>query len=194
MNESQAICKCLAVGERQQVYDFMIEGHLRFTRSIDTSMVTIVSSDAFLNETFFTKHFPKAKFIRDRFHLLKDIKERVTLSKWSKYSHLVTGMIYAKTETIFNANLQLLIHECSQDTGLVTYFTNMAALRETYADYVLQTYEGNLGMKGSSIAEQNNSSVSSFMDDLTRSRSVEELVTLLLKRQHMKEKKVMKNF
>jgi ribosomal protein L40E len=44
-------------------------------------------------------------------------------------------------------------------------------------------------MKGSSIAEQNNSSVLSFIDDLTQSRSVEDLVTLLLKRQHMKEKK-----
>jgi hypothetical protein len=167
----------------------MIEGHLSFTRSIDTSMITIVSSDAFLNETFFTKHFPKAKFIRDRFHLLKDVKERVTLSKWSKYSHLVTGLIYAKNETIFNESLQLLLHERSHDTGLVTYFTNMAALKETYADYILQTYEGNLGMKGSSIAEQNNSSVLNFINDLTQSRSVEDLVTLLLKRQLMKEKK-----
>jgi len=52
-------------------------------------------------------------------------------------------------------------------------------------------------MIGSAIAEQNNSSVLSFINDLTSARSLDDLVYLLLKRQKMKElktnDKLMKN-
>jgi len=52
-------------------------------------------------------------------------------------------------------------------------------------------------MKGSAIAEQNNSSVLSLINDITSARSLDYLVYLLLKRQKMKElktnDKLMKN-
>lgn len=188
-NESQVVIECLAVGERHDVYKFMLESLIRFTPSLNVNHVKICSSDAFLDEVFIKEFFPSSRFIRDRYHLIESVKNRVGLSKWQAFESLFHAMVHAKDERSFNAAHNDLVQVCGTDASLIEYFQKLADDRAFYADYILSTYEGNLNLRGSTIAEVNNSSVLSFVQDLTSARSIEELVTLLLRRQQEKEKK-----
>lgn len=99
------------------------------------------------------------------------------------------NLIQAVDEMAFDAALNQLVFLCGADDGLISYMRDRAAEKETFAEYLLRTYEGSMNLRGSSIAEANNSSVLSFIQDLTSARSMDELVLQLLKRQREKEKK-----
>jgi hypothetical protein len=191
LGESHPVTECLALGERKDVYAYMFENLFRFCPNMSPSDVMYVSSDGFLDSDFIQNFFPKAKFIADRYHLLLAIKERVGMSLWNKYSDSTKHMIHAKDEQSFDFYLNDLIQNATidKDEKLANYFRILGEKREYYADYYLQTYEGTLGMVGSVIAEQNNSSILAFIDDLNSSRSLDALVIKLLQRQRLKEKK-----
>lgn len=97
--------------------------------------------------------------------------------------------IQSKDQASFNGGLNLIKDMCGTDGGLIVYFEKLSDDKASFAEYLLSTYEGNLTLKGSAIAEANNASVLSFIHDLTSARSLEELVNLLLKRQQFKETK-----
>jgi len=68
-------------------------------------------------------------------------------------------MIKAKNDSEFDRAL----HEIQQlhlgNSSLTKYFADKSETQSTFAVYKLQQLEGNLGLVGSTISEQNNSSV-----------------------------------
>jgi hypothetical protein len=159
-----------------------------FSPKVNRNDVKIVSSDAFLDARFVKTFFPNANFIRDRYHLVEAAKRRVGIASWSTYEQTFHCLLSSINESDFNSNLQQLLN-LANDEKLKSYFRDLGNDRGTFADYMLKSYEGNLGLKGSSMSEQNNSSLLSFVDSLHSSRTLDELLLVLIRRQKMKERK-----
>ena len=87
----------------------MIEALIRFSPSMSSSDVHIVSSDAFLDEKFIQQFFPRANFVLDRYHLVEAIKTRVGLAKWSHFEESTYAMLNADSESKFNAAIASLV-------------------------------------------------------------------------------------
>jgi len=189
VNESQVCIECLAIGERKDAYRFMLSELIQFSPGMSPSDVFVVSSDGFLDQLFVNEFYPNASFILDRYHLIEAVKKEVTLVKWRNYEPLFYSMINAKNDTEFDRALHEVQQLHSGNSDLTKYIPDKSETRSTFTIYKLQQLEGNLGLVGSAISEQNNSSVLSFINDLTESRSIEDLVTLLLRRQNQKELK-----
>ena len=189
LNESQVCIECIALGERQEVYDFMLEHLIKFSPGMPIENVHCVSSDAFLGKAYFKKFFPEAKYIRDRYHLLENIKKNVTLHRWQKFKAPVMELLNSKSERQFNSYFNEVLRLCNGNDSLRTYFQKLGRQRDTYAKYLLVSNKGNYNLHGSVISEQNNHSVLSFIKDITSTRSLDELLILFLKRQKMKELK-----
>ena len=188
VHESQVVIECLAVGERLDVYKFMLDALIRFT-AMNVNKTKICASDAFLDDDFIKHFFPRSNYIRDRYHLVENVKTKVGLRNWYKYESLFYAMVKAKDEASFNTALRIFLEMCGADNDLKDYFQILVRNKASYADYILSTYEGNLGLRGSTIAEANNSSVLNFIHDITSARTIEDLVNLLLRRKQEKEKK-----
>jgi len=164
VNESQVCIECLAIGERKDTYRFMLNALIEFSPGLVPTEVFVVSSDAFLDQAFISEFFPRANF-------------------------LVYDMINAKDSATFDSALNQIQQLHTGDTSLNSYFAKKGQVRSTFAQYERETFLGNMELLGSTMSEQNNSSVLAFIEDLTSSSTLVEMVTSLLRRQHMKEVK-----
>ena len=111
-HETQVVIEALAIGERLEVYKFILNSLIRFTPTVSVNDIKICSSDAFLDLIFVRQFFPRCHFILDRYHLLENVKTRVGLSNWSKYEYHVKRWIHAKDEASFNKALQDIVAVC----------------------------------------------------------------------------------
>ena len=189
MNESQVCIECLAIGERKDTYRFMLNSLIEFSPGLNPTDVFVVTSDAFLDQGFINEFYPTANFLIDRYHLIEAIKKEVTLTRWNKYQPLIYEMINAKSSATFDVALESIQLLHAGDNTLTSYFEGKSNDRSTFVQYEREKFFGNMGLLGSTMSEQNNSSVLAFIEDLTSSRCVVELVTSLLRRQNMKELK-----
>ena len=134
--------------------------------------VNVVSGDGFFDQNMAHKlGFPSAKFVADWHHLFKDGlddyfgKQGCTLLKGS-----LTQMIKAKSEEHFNKalhNARLILQNQvdGRDLELEHKLDEFASKKHTYAEYCLDQTKGTRGLHGSSMSEQNHSSVLCNLND-----------------------------
>jgi len=82
-----------------------------------------------------TSFFPKAHFVRDRYHVVEAFKTKITISRWPKFQDDVMSMIQAESEEKFDHALQNLITTCGDHKDLVNYFNNQALLKRCFVNY-----------------------------------------------------------
>jgi hypothetical protein len=167
------IAESIVCGERLVAYEFVLRSIFEMAPNRPKSDIYVLAGDCFVAQSLL-----ETLGIADTCHLMWDhyhIIESVWPTKFGIYyfnasRSLLSRLLNAYTETIFEETLAALFLSLSENPDLVTYMEGWAANRKFYATYLLRSYPGSMGRKGSSPSEQNHSSYvatigSGFVDD-----------------------------
>ncbi|KAL7552459.1 hypothetical protein ACHAWF_016605 [Thalassiosira exigua] len=187
-------CEGFMCGERSDMYEFSARFLEQYAPGRSLSDVRIVSGDGFFSrKAIRDMGFANARLIADHWHLVDSGLEQI----FGKYvygmisSHLVR-MIRSNSEKEFNeayeAAVNLLAVSEFRSGEAEANLKEFADRRETYAFFELARIPGNRGLRGSSMAEQNHSSVLVHLNDGDKTANFycgepDELIRDLMKRQ-----------
>ncbi|KAL7545888.1 hypothetical protein ACHAWF_014596 [Thalassiosira exigua] len=187
-------CEGFMCGERSDMYEFSARFLEQYAPGRPLSDVRIVSGDGFFNRKVIRDMgFVNARLISDHWHLVDSGLELL----FGKYvygmlaGHLVR-MIRSNSEKEFSETYEsaknLLAVSDFRSGEAEANLIEFADRKETYAYFELAKIPGNRGLRGSSMAEQNHSSVLVHLNDGDKTANFycgepDELIRDLMKRQ-----------
>jgi len=198
-NEMKSVClgcEGIMIGEKEGAYDFMCKFLIKCSPGRNPEDVHVVAGDGFFGQQMIVKFgFVNAKFIADWHHLFKDgLTDHFGESGCATIKPSLIQMIKAKSEDFFeqaltNAKTTLANIPQGRDMQLEKKLDEFAEMRCTYAAYCLDQMKGSKGLHGSSMSEQNHSSVLCYLNNGRKgiNEYCEEVFTLskdLFGRQH----------
>ena len=183
------ICESLMLSERNEAYISVLDFVFDSASARKRDEVHVISGDGFFDESVVTMFdLPKAVYIKDYFHLFDSILLDRFRSYYEPLEDYFRKMVYAETEYEFNeafkqaqAVSKNLNINGGVDRDLEKKLIDFANEKKSYSRFMLKTYKGVMGRKGSSSAEQNHSSVLTYLNDGNKGGSTycEELYTLV---------------
>jgi len=158
-------CEGLVAMEDKDAYAFLLRSLFEMTVTRKRSEVLVVAGDGFFNQSMMKNNFelPNAMYLQDHWHLTnRNLPDNIAKYRFDKVKQELTGMVYAKNETIFNENyarVMTILRENNASAQEICYVEQFAKHKKHYAFYLLRLMPGSFGYLGSSIAEANHSSI-----------------------------------
>ncbi|KAL7544230.1 hypothetical protein ACHAWF_016691 [Thalassiosira exigua] len=171
-DESKRICigcEGMLIGEREDMYAFVASFLSKHSPGRPLSSVLIVSGDNFFNEKKIHEFgFVNAHYFTDRWHLFDSgLREMFGQKCYDMLKSHLKAMIYAKTKCAFedtaNAAKEYLLNLNPRNAEHEVALDKFISKKDMYAEYILAEVVGNRGLRGSGMAEQNHSSVLSYL-------------------------------
>ena len=167
-------CEGILCKEKVDMYKLVADFTADSAPGRPLSEVNVVAGDSFFDQDMIVEFgFVNASFIMDHFHLY--ISSNPGLAKiFGKAGyellkgHLVS-MIQANSEedfdSVVDAARQLLHVQTPRNGQIESDLKKFANKRSYYAQCCLDMIPGNRGIRGSSVSEQNNSSLNTYLND-----------------------------
>lgn len=181
-------CEGIMIGEKEGAYNFMCKFLIEKSPGRDAEDVNVVAGDGFFGQELISQFgFTKAKFVTDWHHLFKDgLTDHFGERGCAHIKSSLLQMIKAKSEEFFdqalaNAKTTLANLPEGRDLQLEKKLDEFANMKWTYAAYCLDQIKGTKGLHGSSMSEQNHSSVLCYLNNGRQgiNEYCEELFTLI---------------
>ena len=130
-----------------------------------------MAGDGFFDQlVIINKGFTNAHFIQDHWHLYDSgLKKTFDSSGYDLLKNYLVRMVQSKSSEEFHdiyvVGKILLEGQDQKDGHLISVYDNFENNNKHYAEFKISEIPGNRGRKGSPIAEANNSSVLSYLND-----------------------------
>ena len=167
-------CEGILCGEKVDMYQFVAHFLSEFAPGRPLSEVDIVAGDGFFDQEMIVDFgFVNAIFIMDHFHLYVSPNPGLAKIFGKAGYELLKGhlvqMIQANSQEDFESFLlaarEKLHAQTPRNGQMESDLEKFAKKRHSYAQYCLDKITGNRELHGSSVSEQNNSSVTSYLND-----------------------------
>ena len=93
-------------------------------------------------------------------------------------------MMTASSKVSFDLHMQLALSHCKNNSRVINLINKLNIKRNHFAAYVIDETEGSCGQRGSVRAEQNHSSLMSFIGEEYTGELEDILTKLLLRQKH----------
>lgn len=150
-----------------EAYKFMVSELLDMAGTRRKEDILVVAGDLFFNQSMVTNDFdlPNATYLPDQWHLKKAVKEYLGPYHYTKIEIYFQGMIRSNNEYEFNSNAGCLMNELNvngADADIIGYVHSNLINKESrwlFAQYEVDETPGTFGRHGSTVSEQNHSSI-----------------------------------
>ncbi|GFH60074.1 hypothetical protein CTEN210_16550 [Chaetoceros tenuissimus] len=129
--------------------------------------ILVFSGDLFFNQKMITEKFnlPNAVFVSDQWHLIKAMKDQIHERYLRETNSFFRGMVYAQNENDFNQASSSFIDQMKKNganNDHIDWVKKNLINKETrhkYSQFELNQIKGTLNFHGSTVCEQNHSSI-----------------------------------
>lgn len=129
--------------------------------------ILVFSGDLFFNQKMITKNFklPNAVFVPDQWHLIKAMKDQIHKRYPCDTKSFFHGMVYARNENDFNQASHSFMEQMKKNganNDHIDWVKKNLIKKETrhkYSQFELDQIKGTLNFHGSTVCEQNHSSI-----------------------------------
>ena len=167
------IAESIVLGERLDAYRFVLSSIFQMAPKRPKSQVLVIASDCFINESLLEDLgiSSTCKLMWDHYHLVESIwPKKLGLQYYTDTRPLLSKLVNARSKESFDSTLSEINEILKHRPDLVDYMQGWGDELHHFAAYILDSYPGSLGRRGSSHSEQNHSSFistigSGFSDD-----------------------------
>ena len=155
------IAESIVCMESLEAYEFVLQSIFEMAPGRHKSRVQVIAADCFVTPSLLASLGISAtcRLMWDHYHILESIwPTYLGPHYFAECKTLLSRLLNAHSEQFFDETIAALSHILSPRPDFVSYILGWAKDREYYAQYLLDTYPGSMGRRGSQSSEANHSS------------------------------------
>ena len=185
MNRIGVVCEAFCINETKDAYKFILSSMIKMAPNFNPLNIKAIFADEFLDQkTIDEGGLPNTRLIYDHYHYHLTLIKNIGVMYNEMYRPMFTTLLNASSENEFNSLVAKAQHDYRDNFKVLKEINDVISKKEHLIAYVIDSINGTCCKRGSTHAEQNHSSIVSFIGK-EYTGELEELLKFLLQRQDL---------